>query len=154
MKHLLFAVFALLLLTQCKKNEPEIVICGVGMTTPFEIAQPFTVSPYLVFQEKGNSNPLSLLFDNVIEDSRCPTGAQCITNGEVKVALKYWYKNETLTDTLALPGLPDPNNPPSDTAIFKNYRIILQAVNPHPSLGDVLPFPLDAYTLDILVTNN
>ena len=154
MKYYLFAAFALLLLTQCKKSEPEIVVCGVGETSPFILNQPFKASPFLVFQEKGASDPLALHFENVVEDSRCPLGVQCITNGVVKIALVYWYKNETLKDTLSLPGLPDPNNPPMDTAIFKNYRIILKAVNPHPSLGDALPFPLNAYTLDMLVTNN
>ncbi|WP_299079477.1 hypothetical protein [uncultured Paraglaciecola sp.] len=68
-----------------------------------------------------------------VEDSRCPTGEQCIWEGQVKVTLEVSNNHSEKTVVTLL------NQPKSATANALGYRIRLVDVAPHPKKGKVIP---------------
>jgi hypothetical protein len=153
MKHYFFAAFALLLFTQCQKNEPEIVVC-FGEMMPFALDEPFTLAPDIFYQENNSVTPLTLRLDRIVSDSRCPSDADCVWEGRVEVALNLQQDGKFRHDTLSLPGLIDPDFPVRDTAFFQGYKIILLAVNPYPNSANAGNIPQSDYRLEMLVSKN
>lgn len=81
------------------------------------------------FLEKAQFN---LAFDSVLEDSRCPTGVQCIWAGRAVVRITamgtYTRPQQFLLSTDSLP-----DKGYVKTVVFNGYRIQLQALTPYPS---------------------
>lgn len=70
--------------------------------------------------------PLTLTFDAVKQDSRCPEGAQCIRAGDVTVHIEAQAKDHPAEHfDLTLPG--------KDHAAFAGYDITLMDVSPRPT---------------------
>ena len=71
-----------------------------------------------------------LRFDQVLEDSRCPEGAQCIWAGQVRAQLHAWADGaaaetfELITSTA--------KQAPDNAHTYHGYRIELLAVDPYP----------------------
>lgn len=93
--------------------------------------QDFELAPGATATIDGGA--LTLAFDKVGEDSRCPTGVQCIWAGNGAVVLtvappgesKYSVQlNTTLTPSTATAG---------------TYRISLVGLKPYPKQGSVIP---------------
>jgi len=66
----------------------------------------------------------SLKFEDILTDSRCPKGAECIIAGWITAEF-IW--NDTITIELSVPGIN------ADTT--GNYIIKLMEVNPYPETG-------------------
>jgi len=66
-----------------------------------------------------------ILFEGVVEDSRCPTGVQCIQAGRALVQLaagdSTWVMQE------------------GETSKYKNRQILLKSLLPYPNARDTVP---------------
>jgi hypothetical protein len=69
-------------------------------------------------------------FADMTGDSRCPTGATCIWQGEVTCILEIIYLGESYSMTIVQPGLTDT---PGE-ATFREYNIAY-SVEPYPEVG-------------------
>ena len=88
------------------------------------------------------SERLSIQFQSLLQDSRCPTGEQCITQGDasIEIQLSQLDKPEILqlhTDS-----------PPNEST-YQEYRVKLTALNPYPRSG--VKIDSSAYVATILV---
>lgn len=64
-----------------------------------------------------------------IEESRCAEGLTCVWAGEAKVFLRLNLQDNVI---LKSPGLCEGQEACRDTAIYKQYRLILHEVTPYP----------------------
>lgn len=97
---------------------------------PFIIDQSFDIS--LNQPAQNTTKSLQLTLTNVIEDSRCPTGANCVWPGQVRVEIEVIVDNVTSVTTLTYqPGQSIPSN-------VGNYQIALDDVAPKPESDDSL----------------
>lgn len=75
----------------------------------------------------------------IVQDSRCPDGTQCIRAGEVTVELEL-SKEGKETAQLQLSGPPfgalEGSEERSPVAVWENYEITLQQVEPYPREGE------------------
>lgn len=134
MKYLIIAAGIVLLMTNCKKEEDII------------IGQPFEID--FEFQQQVTDH-LSITFESVTTDSRCPCEAACITAGEIGVTLKMSANGTTLTKLFTLDGYDGPTDGVFETD-FENYRIQLIDVLPYPCNGQ--PETDSDYSVEITVT--
>lgn len=74
----------------------------------------------------------SITLDSVLNDSRCPTGAQCVWAGNAEV--RFIYSDGTQNSAFILNTLP---NFRTDTLV-NGYRIKLVRLNPYPQLGTAI----------------
>ena len=83
------------------------VISCVGL--PYEISADFGQQVELRTGQTVTvqDEQLEIKFEEVIDDSRCPTGATCIWQGEVTGILKITYLGEAYNKTITQPGLTD-----------------------------------------------
>jgi hypothetical protein len=91
-------------------------------------------------------NQTYLCFESVLGDSRCPTGAQCIWEGNAKVQFKY----ERLNEKPVVFDLNTHKGFACDTLI-DGYKFTLLDLHPYPSLKD--PVDKKDYKAYILVEN-
>jgi hypothetical protein len=90
---------------------------------------------------------LSLTFESVLEDSRCPTQVNCVWAGQAIIAL-------TAQQEGSAPGEIELNtNPPlkQDVAAYGGYLIRLTALDPYPDSPDV-PIPQEDYQATLVVS--
>ena len=76
-----------------------------------------------------SSENLSVRFVELISDSRCPTGAVCIWEGEASCMLEITYSGITNDKILVQPGFPGVSH-----TDFGAYTIAFQ-VTPYPEVG-------------------
>ena len=111
-------------LTGCNTPEPILI----QLNQPFTIAinQPAQLS------EKG----LSLTFEKVLEDSRCPSNVQCAWSGQARISIGVSQTGQT-------PATLEMNtNPPlkQDVVTYENFQIQLRALDPYPEdIGQHIP---------------
>jgi hypothetical protein len=74
--------------------------------------------------------PLIIRFAEVISDSRCPTGATCIWQGQVSARLDITYQDNKTSMVLTQPGL---TSEPA-MADFNDYQFQFE-VQPYPEVG-------------------
>lgn len=74
----------------------------------------------------------SIKLDSVLNDSRCPNGAQCVWAGNAEV--RFIYSDGTQNSAFILNTLP---NFRTDTLV-NGYRIKLVRLNPYPQLGTAI----------------
>lgn len=87
--------------------------------------------------------PLVVTFGRVLEDARCPRGAQCVRAGEAVVAV-VMQKRGDRAETLEL------RTPPgAATGAYHEYTVELAALEPAPAAGDSIP--PDAYVATLVV---
>ena len=115
---LLVAVMALVFSIGCDNRTDEISA---------ELGQQIELQPgqSLVIQDE----PIKVKFIEVDSDSRCPTGATCVWQGEVTCILEITYLDESYTKTITQSGLTEQFS--ADT--FQEY-IINFNVEPYPEL--------------------
>jgi hypothetical protein len=71
---------------------------------------------------------VAIEFQAVEEDTRCPTGAQCITDGNARVRVKaITPRGAQLIELNTSPALPT-------SALFDYYGITLRKLEPYPTL--------------------
>ena len=95
------------------------------------LGQEFTLAPGQEVSISGE--PLRVMFDRVIEDSRCPTGVVCIWEGRVGCLIRMTYQGNYEWVILTKPGLSD------DAAgqTYREYRLNL-SVAPYPQAGKAI----------------
>jgi len=91
------------------------------------------------------NNELTLTFQEVVSDSRCPINADCIWegDGEVKFVLEKGNdSNNILLHTTLKPKYVE----------FAGYQIKLKSLNPYPQTTD--PIKAEEYSVEVVVKNN
>ena len=116
--------------------------CSAGVQN-YPLNQQFTLSPGQ--SAKVTSENVTITFDKVLNDSRCPTGANCIWEGQVQclISIKLNAKTEQLTLTQS----------GSDTAasqIYDNYRLEFN-VKPYPKVNNTINS--SEYVLELRVSS-
>lgn len=88
---------------------------------------------------------LVIKFVDVIADSRCPSGVECIWQGEVSCLVEITYSGTGQEKVLTYPGL---TQEPSETQ-FGPYQFTF-SVDPYPEAGKEIK--KNAYRLNLMVT--
>jgi hypothetical protein len=83
----------------------------------------------------------------VVGDSRCPTGATCVWQGEVTCILEITYLDESYTKTITQPGLTQQMS----TDVFQEYEINFNIL-PYPELDKEIK--ADEYRLQLVIDKN
>lgn len=82
-----------------------------------------------------------ICFDSLIEDSRCPIGAECIWSGTAVVQVTFHEKNKAHTFRMSQQGFPRVGYP-HDTTIA-GYKIVFSDLKPYLDLNNL---PAEATT--------
>lgn len=101
---------------------------------------------------------LTITFDRIVEDSRCPLDVNCFWSGHVIVALRVEADGAVgqmvelggITDSDGVLRPPRPELPNTPTTVIGNYTLELLAVTPYPAHADALPTEGE-YTLSLVV---
>lgn len=112
-------LLSLLLIVGCSSQAREID-ADVGGEFSITVGQSASIA----------GEELKIKFIEVVTDSRCPTGATCIWQGEVTCLVEITYFESVHRKALTQPGLTDE---PS-RADFKDYRMTF-IVEPYPVVG-------------------
>jgi len=88
---------------------------------------------------------LTIRLDEVVEDSRCPTGVICIWAGRVTCIVEFTHAGSSYRMALTEPGLTDEYSKER----YEGYDITFH-VTPYPDTGKTIP--KDAYRLQLIVS--
>lgn len=121
---IVFYVYLLLLLTAIMACKTEDVFLGED----YELALNETVD----FAAGG----FTILFDEVTEDSRCPTGVECFWEGRAIVQLI--VAEGTDSTDIQLATYNSVNLDSMLIAEYQNYSIELKEVNPYPHIDSLM----------------
>jgi hypothetical protein len=118
MKILAIIGLAFLLLLPCGCQAEEIS-ADLGQEVSLKLGQTANIE----------AEQLKIGFDRVVSDSRCPTGAECIWQGEVSCLLQITYDGQSFEKTIVQPGLTQ--EPARDT--FQDYQLTFN-IEPYPEV--------------------
>jgi hypothetical protein len=118
------SLLSFLLAAGCASQQGEITI-GIGEEFSIAVGQTASIG-------RGE---FKIKFVEVVTDSRCPTGATCIWQGEVTCLVEITYLESLHRKALTHPGL---TGEPSRTE-FKDYEITFN-VEPYPVVGEEIKF--------------
>ena len=118
MKIILIEILALLTLLFCKNDLSRTPLV---LNKSIELKQGEIV--------KNSDYQISIVLDSVLNDSRCPKGAQCIWAGNAAVRFIYSSANSKISFVL--------NTLPSfrTDSLIDGYRIRMTGLTPYPELG-------------------
>lgn len=110
-----------------------------------QLNQPFTIpiDQPTKFTEKG----LTLTFQAVLDDSRCPSNVECAEAGQARISIR-------VIQTGQVPATLEMNtNPPLklDIVTYEDFQIRLLALNPYPEDIDQ-HIPPGAYEATFVIT--
>lgn len=74
----------------------------------------------------------NITYKSLVEDSRCPEGANCVWAGVAKVNIEF-MGTYTRPSTIQLATSKNPDNTPNSFE-FNGYKVTLKEVSPHPKL--------------------
>ena len=94
---------------------------------------------------QNTSPPISLVLDSVLNDSRCPVDAACITAGNASVQFVFTSGDSLLTFAL------NTDTSPVDSLAF-GYRVELLELSPSPRAGGAIKQP--DYSAKVKVTRD
>ncbi|MHB8086021.1 MAG: hypothetical protein ACYDHZ_09355 [Dehalococcoidia bacterium] len=115
----LIALFTLTILSGCQSNQAMV---KASLNNEFSLA---------IGQSAGiQEERLTVKFDSIQEDSRCPRGATCIWQGRVSCVLQVSDGNDSTEIVLTEPGL----SSQFGEGTYKNY-VFTSHVQPYPELG-------------------
>ena len=80
----------------------------------------------------------------MLSDSRCPSGATCVWEGEISCTLEITYLDESYSKTITQPGLTQE----SSMDIFQEFEIYFN-VEPYPELDKEIK--AGEYRLQLLI---
>ena len=132
-----FALFALFFLMSCNKDDKQ----TVNLNEPFELDYRATTE-----FEDGN---ISITFENLIEDSRCPANAICIWEGRAVVEIKVQEEDE-----IAMYMLATTNSLNGDSLLtfqHNDYNVKLLNVSPFPGTT-AEPATDEDYSVELEIT--
>jgi hypothetical protein len=133
---LLVAVMMLVFSVSCD-NQPKEISAELGEDVELKIGQTVSVV----------DEPIKIKFVEVVGDSRCPTGATCVWQGEVTCILEITYLDESYTKTITQPGLTQQMS----TDVFQEYEINFNIL-PYPELDKEIK--ADEYRLQLVIDKN
>jgi len=132
----------LVLLFSCEKSGSIKEFENMAVTVPFVLDNSMLIS---AGDCAGNSqSEIYVCFESIESDSRCPTGAICIWEGDAAAKFKFALKGEkTIEFTLHTA-----QSMKADTTAY-GYKFTLKNVVPYPSLNNI-PVKTD-YKAEILI---
>lgn len=110
---------------------------------PATASQALPATVEVNYGEETVVNNLTLRFNTVIEDSRCPADAICIQAGQARISVSMTVNGQR--ELLELTNVPDGGQPVE----FQGYRISLQDLQPYPLASQ--PTNPEAYQATILI---
>lgn len=132
MKRNIFSLFVLIFISGCdgeKLLSPNQEALKLDTIFELKVGQTVTIGP----------EQISFKFESVPSDSRCPTNAVCVWEGNAVIALTFGDKKIVVNTTI------DPQ-----MVICGIYKVRLISLQPYPSLpGEIQP---DAYTAKFVVS--
>ena len=131
---LLVAVMVLVFSIGCNDQTDEISV-ELGQEFELKLGQTASIE----------AEELKVKFVEVVGDSRCPTGATCVWEGEVSCTLEITYLDEMYTKTIVQSGL----SSQYAVEIFEEYELEF-TVQPYPELDKEIK--ADEYRLLITIT--
>ncbi|RZS99100.1 hypothetical protein [Aquimarina brevivitae] len=92
----------------------------------------------------------SIQFIDVLEDSRCPTGVECIWEGQAKAKIKIFENDELLEEKMLVFGVKS-INPERTSEVCKDgkHTVVAYSLSPYPEASS--PISKANYTLDIII---
>lgn len=93
-------------------------------------------------QKMTKRGHISVKFIEMIEDSRCPTGVNCIWAGVARIKIRVTKNRKTADFELN-------TNQQDKPALFEGYSITLKGLTPHPST--TAKYSQSAYTAALFV---
>src|SRR5262245_36607773 len=99
-----------------------------GAAPERELGRPFEMKP----GESVTVQGVRITFDGVTEDSRCPTGVQCVWAGDVAAAFELEKSPDAVRVTLHTSGRFQ------QQAEFDSLVVRLEDVKPYPKLGQTI----------------
>ncbi len=92
-------------------------------SSPPKVGEEFELAVHQTAQMRADN--ISVTFQEVLEDSRCPVDVTCIWAGLAKVSLQVAVSGQEREISLS-------TSPPEDSAVFENYTFWLISVRPVP----------------------
>lgn len=135
-KGLLFAVVAIGCLAACEKNEDS------DRTIENKFGEPLPLKIGESVEVEGAA--FVVAFDEIIEDSRCPTGVECFWEGQAKIQL-------LINDAQSVEVIKRAGKEEMAKDTLDGFVYTLLDVSPYPDAKTVLPIPTESYTIDIQV---
>lgn len=136
---ILFAAIAFVSLAGCRdftvdsKKESEDRPGFRQITVPS--SDPFELAPGDTATIEGTN--ISIHFDKLISDSRCPSNVQCIQLGDAKVLMELFNGNDGGHQIVGvIPGLVPTPFIGNDVIQFQDYRFQLLQLSPYPVSGE------------------
>lgn len=118
--YLLAFITGIIFFISCKKINPQLSNNTVTLYT----CSAKTIEPYICF-------------DSLIQDSRCPTGGECVWQGTAQIKISLHERNHIYPIKMELRKFPFPGYT-NDTTI-NGYRIIFLDLKPYPDLSKPAP---------------
>ncbi len=136
MKNIILAILFLLLIL--------LLNCSDSITnpnTPFALSDTVKIKyKETVHHEKEN---ISLTFNSLISDSRCPIGVLCVWEGNAKIGFKFSNQNNSVNFSLHTY-----RNFTRDTTLL-GYNIKLISVSPYPHVD--YSYSANQYQVEVVV---
>jgi Fucose-binding lectin II (PA-IIL) len=102
-----------------------VIVFGVSLQASAQTNQNVTVQIHQ--QKRLSKSKLTIKFASLVEDSRCPTGTQCIQAGNAKIQIKVSGAGKT-AKMFELN-----TNMQPQSIFYGGYEINLMDVKPHPA---------------------
>ncbi len=136
LKSLFFIAITFGCLAACEKNETPTatIIDKFGEVVSLKVGESTEI----------NGPNFVLSFDKVIEDSRCPNGAECFWEGQADINLL--INNAQAIEVILRAGHEELAKDTLDGIVFT-----LIDVTPYPDLKEILPIPTESYVIDIQI---
>lgn len=143
--HLIVSALFLLTAFNCSKSKQD--GCA-GSATTFQLNEPFILCWGSTASQAGQPD-FTIKFEDLVEESRCPTDVICIQAGRASVSIVLHKATEGKSDTLSLGDYFGTAH--SDSTTFGTYKIKLLEVLPAPV--STAQTPEEEYKVKLLITN-
>lgn len=143
----LFCLGVLLWITACNTVDPSPSTPEIDEVLSVQLDQPFTITIDQLAQL--TEKELNLTFQEVLEDSRCPSNVECAEAGQARILINVTQMGQT-------PATFELNtNPPLklDVVTYEDFQIRLLELNPYPEDIDQ-HIPAEAYEATLVITDS
>jgi hypothetical protein len=136
------ALFSLLLFSNCNKKSVEQVVADYDVT--FEMDKSFDLS--LSAKACNLKENICIVLDSVFDDTRCPTGLNCVWEGNAKMRFK--IKTDTSYSFFHLDTQPNSDLYHHDATV-NGYKISLVELKPYPKVNTGIKLTDYAVTIEV-----
>ena len=135
MKFKLLHVLSFIIVTSLSCSEDEHI---APASINYDLENAFTLGYLQTGTEEASG--LSVQFIELVEDTRCPNGVECVSAGWVIIRIKI---ADSITLTLGT------DSPDSESITFNNYKITLIDVTPYPEYDQT--YTNEDYQIQLLI---